>query len=158
MHIPANMIRCPNVGLLLAHRLRRWPNSKPMLGQRVMFAVYAVGRVQDLLCMKLAGNEHVPCSITVTVNLPRGVVSRRRVSVAGGHAAPIIHQCVTSQDGSAASRLGPSSITLQLQLKQHPRPGSGFASDPTSLSQTPSKYILIRVRPRPGGFMAKVAD
>ena len=28
----------PNVGLLLAHRLRRWANSKPTLGQRLMFA------------------------------------------------------------------------------------------------------------------------
>ena len=35
---PANMRRWPNVGLLLAHRLRRWPYSKPTLGQRVMFA------------------------------------------------------------------------------------------------------------------------
>ena len=26
---PANMRRWPNVGVLLAHRLRRWPNSKP---------------------------------------------------------------------------------------------------------------------------------
>ena len=33
-----NMRRWTNVGLLLAHRLRRWPNSKPMLGQRLMFA------------------------------------------------------------------------------------------------------------------------
>ena len=35
---PANMRRWLNVGLLLAHRLRRWPNSKPTLGQRLMFA------------------------------------------------------------------------------------------------------------------------
>ena len=27
-----------NVGFLLAHRLRRWPNSKPTLGQRLMLA------------------------------------------------------------------------------------------------------------------------
>ena len=32
------MRRRPNVGLLLAHRLRRWPNSKPTLAQRLMFA------------------------------------------------------------------------------------------------------------------------
>ena len=32
------MRRWPNVGLLLAHRLRRWPNSKPTLGQRLMLA------------------------------------------------------------------------------------------------------------------------
>ena len=32
------MRRWPNVGLLLAHRLRRWPNSKPALDQRLVFA------------------------------------------------------------------------------------------------------------------------
>ena len=32
------MIRWPNVGVLLAHRLRRWVNSKPTLTQRLMFA------------------------------------------------------------------------------------------------------------------------
>ena len=37
---PANLIRCPNVGLLMAHRLRLWPNSKAMLAQRIMFAGY----------------------------------------------------------------------------------------------------------------------
>ena len=39
---PANMRRWPNFGLLLAHRLRRWSNSKPTLGQRLMFAGYTV--------------------------------------------------------------------------------------------------------------------
>ena len=34
------MRRWPNVGLLLAHRLRRWPNSKPTLGQRLTLAGY----------------------------------------------------------------------------------------------------------------------
>ena len=34
----ANIIHWPNVGLLLAHRLRRWPNSKPALVQPLMFA------------------------------------------------------------------------------------------------------------------------
>ena len=33
---PTNMIRLPNVILLLAHRPRRWPNSKPTLGQRLL--------------------------------------------------------------------------------------------------------------------------
>ena len=32
------MRRWANVGLLLAHRLRRWPNSKPTLAQRLTFA------------------------------------------------------------------------------------------------------------------------
>ena len=35
---PSNMRRWSNVGLLLAHRLRRLPNSKPTLDQRLMFA------------------------------------------------------------------------------------------------------------------------
>ena len=34
------MGRLPNVGLLLAHRLRRWPNSKPTLAQRLMLDVW----------------------------------------------------------------------------------------------------------------------
>ena len=34
----ANIRRRPNFGLLLAHRLRRWPNSKTTLGPRLMFA------------------------------------------------------------------------------------------------------------------------
>ena len=32
------MRRRPSVGLLLVHRIRRWPNSKPTLAQRLMFA------------------------------------------------------------------------------------------------------------------------
>ena len=32
------MRRWPNVGLLLAHRQRRWTSSKPTLGQRILFA------------------------------------------------------------------------------------------------------------------------
>ena len=36
----ANMTRWPNIGLLLAHRLRSWPNSKSALSQRLMFAGY----------------------------------------------------------------------------------------------------------------------
>ena len=37
MH-PENMSRLPSVALLLAHSLRRWPNSEPTLAQRLMFA------------------------------------------------------------------------------------------------------------------------
>ena len=39
---PANMRvrRWPNIGLLLAHRLRNWPNNKSALSQRPMFAGY----------------------------------------------------------------------------------------------------------------------
>ena len=33
-HIPASMRHWPNSSLLLAHRLRRWPNSEPTLGMR----------------------------------------------------------------------------------------------------------------------------
>ena len=35
---PENMRRWPNVGLLLAHRLRGWPNNKPTLAERLTFA------------------------------------------------------------------------------------------------------------------------
>ena len=35
------MRRWPNVGLLLAHRLGRLPNSKPTWGQCLIFAGYA---------------------------------------------------------------------------------------------------------------------
>ena len=35
---PANVSRWPNAGLLLAHRLQRWPVSKPTLAQRLMSA------------------------------------------------------------------------------------------------------------------------
>ena len=34
----AYMRRWPKFGLLLAHRLRRWPNSKTMLGQSILLA------------------------------------------------------------------------------------------------------------------------
>ena len=37
-NIPANMRHWPNVGLLLGQRRRRWANSNPTLGQRLMFA------------------------------------------------------------------------------------------------------------------------
>ena len=35
---PANMRRWPNVCLLLDRRRKRWANSEPTLGQRLMFA------------------------------------------------------------------------------------------------------------------------
>ena len=35
INCPANMKRWANVSLLLDHRLRRWPNSKPTLAQRL---------------------------------------------------------------------------------------------------------------------------
>ena len=37
-YVPTNAIRSPNVGLMLGHRLRRWPNSKPTLGRCIVFA------------------------------------------------------------------------------------------------------------------------
>ena len=36
--VPADTTRWPNAGLMLAHRLRRWANINPALGQRVVFA------------------------------------------------------------------------------------------------------------------------
>ena len=37
-HLKLCVSRCPNVGLMLAHRLRRWPNIRPTLGQHLVFA------------------------------------------------------------------------------------------------------------------------
>ena len=34
---PVNMGRWPDAGLMLAHRLRRWPNINPALGERLVF-------------------------------------------------------------------------------------------------------------------------
>ena len=36
--IPASTIHRANVGLMLGHRLRRWPNIKPTLAQCIVFA------------------------------------------------------------------------------------------------------------------------
>ena len=36
---PVGMQRLPNVGLMLVHRLRRWANIRPPLGECVVFAV-----------------------------------------------------------------------------------------------------------------------
>ena len=33
--VPLNKRRRPNAGLMLGHRLRRWPNNKPTLGECV---------------------------------------------------------------------------------------------------------------------------
>ena len=35
---PSNTGRCASVGLITGHRIRRWPNSKPALAQRPVFA------------------------------------------------------------------------------------------------------------------------
>ena len=37
-NIPSNTIHSTNVGLMLGHRLRRWPNIKPTLGECILFA------------------------------------------------------------------------------------------------------------------------
>ena len=37
-YLQANSWRSPNIDLILLHRLRRWPNIKPALGQRLVFA------------------------------------------------------------------------------------------------------------------------
>ena len=37
-HYPENTRRCHSVGLMLAHRLRRWANIKPTLWRRLVFA------------------------------------------------------------------------------------------------------------------------
>ena len=64
---PANMRRWPNVGLLLVHRLRSCPSSKPALSQRLMFAGYVQYLLHNYvqfshaiyrsLCRDLSGGE-----------------------------------------------------------------------------------------------------
>ena len=49
-HIPANMRRWPNVGLLLAHSLRRWPSIKPTLGQITSHVCWDAGQRQENRC------------------------------------------------------------------------------------------------------------
>ena len=44
---PANTRRWTNVGLMLAHRLRRWANIKPTLIQRLVFAGRALQHLQQ---------------------------------------------------------------------------------------------------------------
>ena len=58
------MRRRPSAGLLLAHRLRRWPNSKQTLGRRLMIA----GRgLPDIATVSAVGDvttqsgEHLLC-------------------------------------------------------------------------------------------------
>ena len=36
-YIPANTTRWPNAGTIVSHRLRRWANISPAVGQRVVF-------------------------------------------------------------------------------------------------------------------------
>ena len=38
--LPANARRCPTVGSELVQRLRRWPNIKPAVGERLALAVW----------------------------------------------------------------------------------------------------------------------
>ena len=46
---PARTRHLTNVSLMLVHRLRRWPNIKPALVKRLVFAVYyLVRRAQTL--------------------------------------------------------------------------------------------------------------
>ena len=46
---PTRMRQLTNVGLMLVHRLRRWPYIKPALVKRLMSAVYyLVRRAQTL--------------------------------------------------------------------------------------------------------------
>ena len=58
---PANMRGWPNVGLLLAHRLRNWPNSKPALSQRFMFAGY----VQYLMHMYNSAMPYIEALVSI---------------------------------------------------------------------------------------------
>ena len=43
--LPANTTHSPNAGTMLCHRLRRWPNNVPALGDRLLFATSWKGTV-----------------------------------------------------------------------------------------------------------------
>ena len=45
-----NTTRCPNVGLMLAHRLRRWSNINPTLGQHIMSSGKRQGHPPSTSC------------------------------------------------------------------------------------------------------------
>ena len=52
--LPANTRRLPNAGLMLGHRLRRWPNIKPEFGDRLVFsglAPWPAGGIIDQLLL-----------------------------------------------------------------------------------------------------------
>ena len=46
---PANTRRSPDAGLMLVHRLRRWPNIKPASGERFVIAGYDLLRDMNVL-------------------------------------------------------------------------------------------------------------
>ena len=46
---PSNTRHCPNVGSILGHRLRRWSNIEPTLGQFLIFAGWSKAREQTML-------------------------------------------------------------------------------------------------------------
>ena len=47
----------PNAGLNLYQRLRRWPNSKPALGQRLLFAEMYVPLSCDVCSLTISGKR-----------------------------------------------------------------------------------------------------
>ena len=59
--MPANTRRSPNVGTMLANRLRRWPNIVPALGERLVFAGICL-----CLLIKIA-NIRSPCNDKVLI-------------------------------------------------------------------------------------------
>ena len=62
----------PNVGLTLAHRLRRWPNISPTLGQRLVFAgCLLVASVSDNHAYnRVVSNRGVKSGLFVFLPLP----------------------------------------------------------------------------------------
>ena len=77
---PISTRKCPNAGLMLGHRRRRWPSIKPTLGRRLVFAGGGHG-----------GYSHLsPDSISTEVSLTRALSndthrlrkrSRKRVAI-----------------------------------------------------------------------------
>ena len=99
--IPANTRCWPNVGLKLAHRLRRWPNISPTLGQRLVVAgmsyqydgMFTVGYNRCVVHFLIYKPTHtylssraltVPCHVPV----PVGVCSQAAGSLVGRSGFP----------------------------------------------------------------------
>ena len=70
--------RWSSVGLPLAHRLRRWSNSEPTLGQRLVFCwvrKHLTCKVKEILPREVSFSEQC-CHHSGWVVLPAGTISR----------------------------------------------------------------------------------
>ena len=78
--VPANTGRIANAGLMLVHRLRRWPNIKPALAQRLVF----VG-VGCICCITRRHNER-PAKLQQAYTVDGGPLHARQLTHQTQHA------------------------------------------------------------------------